>query len=143
MTEVNRFCRHCSEPIKPRANVCPHCSRAQCPLINFIGNSDVAAALIAFGLLIVAVIQLYQANDANIKAEEALKRAGTAESRAVQACLGTVDIAKSIIDIADVIPRTNVGGAFDAGGLSPKDRAFLKAKQDSLRAQIENTKCGE
>jgi len=142
MAEIkSRSCCHCFETITPLAKVCPHCSRAQNRAINVLSHSDLIASLIAIVMVALAFMQLSQANDANLKAQDALERAKKAEARAVETCRAVIDVAQTIIQIADVIPRTDSGAAFQGGSLSSEDRAFLKTKQDFLRAQIRNSKC--
>jgi hypothetical protein len=75
-------CRYCLEGIKLNAKVCKHCSRSQHRVVNVLRASDVIASIIAFGVLVVTIWQLNQANEATAKAEEALKRVNVAELQA-------------------------------------------------------------
>lgn len=122
-------CRYCLEEIKPRAKVCRHCSRSQNKVFNVLRSSDVAAAIISFGVLIFTILQASSANEANRKAENALQRV-------LQAECSVFDLAQSVIDIAEVIPRTDAGAAFAGGSLSQEDRELLKKNTDAIRNKI-------
>jgi hypothetical protein len=113
--------------------------------------------LVSLGLLILSFVnvsitrgQLTEARAAGAKAEAASKKVETMELR-VTAAFDNVfrmeqavfvarrdvcNVAQSLADVADLIPRTHEGGAFDAGSLPEKDKAFLKEKIAALRKQV-------
>jgi hypothetical protein len=123
MAEVQtRLCLHCFQKIHPGANVCHHCSNAQTWWRNFVKLPDV----ISLGALLIGFLQLTEAFQANT-ASQAARR-------------DVCGIAKSLIDVAEMLPRTSEGGAFDAGGLPEKDKLLLQDRITSLRKQISECK---
>jgi hypothetical protein len=152
-TATLKECRHCAEKIKPTAKVCHYCSRVQAGFFrfsNYIRIFEGISLLVSVGLLTVAFLnlwstqaQLTRASEASSKAEEALKRVIETERRVLQAQCDVFDLAQSVIEITEVIPRTDAGAAFQGGSLSQQDRALLKKKADSLKSKIDNFKKSE
>ena len=155
MAEIeSAFCRYCLEEIKLNAKVCKHCSRSQHRVVNVLRASDVIASIIAFGVLLVTIWQLNQANEATTKAEiasnkveavevkvaAALKNVLRIEAAVSEASHNICNVARSLADIGEVIPRTTEGGAFQGGSLPEKDKALLKDRIESLRKQISQCK---
>ena len=145
-TATLKECRHCAEKIKPTAKVCHYCSRVQAGFFrfsNYIRIFEGISLLVSFGLLFAAFSNLSSASEASSKAEEALKRVIETERRVLQAQCDVFDLAQSVIEITEVIPRTDAGAAFQGGSLSQQDRALLKKKADSLKSKIDNFKKSE
>jgi hypothetical protein len=62
------------------------------------------------------------------------------EAAVSEASRNICNVARSLADIAEVIPRTGEGAVFDAGRLPDKDKALLKDRIESLRKQISQCK---
>jgi hypothetical protein len=119
MAEIQiRLCRHCCQKIHPRAAVCHHCSNAQ----TWWGTGVKLTDIISLVAVVISWIQLSEAFQAN---------------RASQAARQDVcSIAQSLIDMAEMIPRTTEGAAFYGGSLPEKDKVLLKDRIEALRKQI-------
>ncbi|MDZ4347824.1 MAG: hypothetical protein U1E51_35905, partial [Candidatus Binatia bacterium] len=114
-TATLKECRHCAEKIKPTAKVCHYCSRVQAGFFrfsNYLRLFEGISLLVSFGLLFVAFSNLSSASEASSKAEEALKRVIETERRVLQAQCDVFDLAQNVVEITEVIPRTNAGAAF-------------------------------
>jgi hypothetical protein len=151
-TETFKQCRDCAEKIKLTANVCHYCSRAQAGFsrfLNFVRIPEVMSLLlslfflgVAFSSLLSTRQQLSQATKASAKAETASKKVAAIEENVslmqkavLEARRDICNVANSLADIAEVIPRTNEGAAFQTGQLPEKDRGLLKDRIASLRKQ--------
>lgn len=147
-----KVCRYCAEEIKGSATVCRYCSRVQAGLFRFSNVIRIAEGmgiLVSVGLLAVAFLnwsstreQLSQATEASAKADTASKKVVAIEENVslmqkavLEARRDICNVANSLADIAEVIPRTNEGAAFQTGQLPQKDRALLKDRIASLRKQ--------
>ena len=149
-------CLDCAEDIKSSANFCRYCRKAQGGLLRFLEYYQVIALSVSIGLLLVAVLnffstrdQLSQAKAANLKAEEVSKKVEAIEgdvSRALEnvlrmekaiaaASTNICNVALSLADIAEVIPRTTQGAVFESESLPEKDRLLLKEKILALRKE--------
>jgi hypothetical protein len=125
-------CEYCRKEIPGGATVCHHCSHYRATFRNWVKISDVIAIL-AIGF---AAVQLFEAFQANTKAQEALRRANEVEC-------AVLNLAQSVIAIAEVIPRTTAAAAFQGGSLSQEDRTLLKTEQARINEikKSRNVKC--
>lgn len=113
--------RYCFQKIHPKATVCHPCSNAQMWWRNFVKLPDV----ISLGALLIAFYNL---------------RKRFRQIQLPKQPAATCSIAQSLIEVAEMIPRTTEVAAFQGGSLPEKDKALLKDRVESLRKQISQCK---
>jgi hypothetical protein len=145
-------CLDCAEDIKPSANVCRYCRKAQGGLLRFLEYYQVIALSVSIGLLLVAVLnflsirdQLSQAREANVKAETASKAVEEMERRiagvlsdvlrveqgVISARSEVFDVGRAVMELSEIIPRA--GGY---GGFGTMDLERIKKLHEYLRSKV-------
>lgn len=130
-----RHCRYCQQLIAEEAVVCHHCGHRQNWLLDNLGFANFISLL----LFAISVVQLVQASreridaaHANSKAQLALEKVVDVQNAVVLAQQDVVGVAKSVVDISEILARSTGYGA----GFSDSDRIKLKQYSDYLGKKI-------
>lgn len=89
------LCNRCNELITKGAPVCYHCGRDQTRLMRCLAP---ASLIVAVGLLLLSVLQFFEATRQRQSADAALSRAEATERRVTQIAITTVPIFESLLE---------------------------------------------
>ena len=133
MDDKERFiCKYCDQEITHDAKVCHRCGRFKNKFLNWVDFRFSIANFISICLVIVAFWQLSIAREQATLATQANTNAQVALKEVEKARADVIVISKSVLTIAEILPRTGGYG----GGLTEADNAKVKKTLDNLKSKI-------